>query len=221
MAWFREHFDAGKGFPFKAFLSKKGFMVHLCMTYKFLTPFMKGFHLLTDSWRQNRAKDGWKVQSREWESYLQGAMEREEITEAEYEEMVARDGNEEAPEVLFSDERFSDNLIALESFFEIKPLVLDRVSWLALVVYAFTDASGLGFGDTFLFDDDIEYTIMLQKDPLNGMVTGDQKFKQKLRGLWKEESFLEGSSLLRKFCQQCWGLESISPSMVSKLLHLR
>jgi hypothetical protein len=45
--------------------------------------------------------------------------------------------------------------------------------------------------------------------------------ERKLRGLWKEESFLEGSSLLRKFCQQCWGLESMSPSMVSKLLHLR
>jgi hypothetical protein len=28
-----------------------------------------------------------------------------------------------------------------------------------MVIYAFTDASGLGFGDTFLFDDDIEYTI--------------------------------------------------------------
>jgi hypothetical protein len=28
-----------------------------------------------------------------------------------------------------------------------------------LVIYAFTDASGVGFGDTFLFDKVIEYTI--------------------------------------------------------------
>jgi hypothetical protein len=59
--WFRDHLEAGNGFPFKLFLSKKGFLVHLCMTYKFLTLFMKGFHLLTDSWRPtNRAQDGWK-----------------------------------------------------------------------------------------------------------------------------------------------------------------
>jgi hypothetical protein len=161
--WFRDQLDGGKGFPFKAFLSKKGFMVHLCMTYKFLTPFMKGFHLLTDSWRKNRAKDGWKVQPREWEAYLQSAMEKGEVTEEEYCDMLSQDGDAEAPTTLFSDSvlRFTDDLGALELFFEIEnpPLVSDRVSKLALVIYAFTDASGLGFGDTFLFDEDIEYTI--------------------------------------------------------------
>jgi hypothetical protein len=30
---------------------------------------------------------------------------------------------------------------------------------LALVIYAFTDALGLGFGDTFLFGDEIKYVI--------------------------------------------------------------
>jgi hypothetical protein len=45
--------------------------------------------------------------------------------------------------------------------------------------------------------------------------------ERKLRGLWKDEAFVEGSSLLRKFCQQCGDLGSMSPSMVSRLLHLR
>jgi hypothetical protein len=162
--WVRRHQEAGKGFPFKAFLSKKGFLVHLCMTYKFLTPFMKGFHLLTDSWREKRAKDGWKVKSREWEAYLQTARDTEEISETEYFEMLAQEsGSKEAPSTVYSEEvlRFEDDLTALELFFDLEepPLVSDRVSKLALVVYAFTDASGLGFGDTFLFDDDIEYTI--------------------------------------------------------------
>ena len=49
LRWCKEQADLGKGIPFKPFLSKKGFLVHLCMTYKFLTPFLKGFHLLTDS----------------------------------------------------------------------------------------------------------------------------------------------------------------------------
>jgi hypothetical protein len=133
------------------------------MTYKFLTPFMKGLHLLTDSWRNHRAKDGWKVQPKEWEAYLQAAMEKGEVTEDEYMDMMYQDGMDEAPDTLFSEAVlwFEDDLKALEMFFEIEepPLVSDRVSRLMLVIYAFTDASGLGFGDTFLFDDDIEYTI--------------------------------------------------------------
>jgi hypothetical protein len=56
---------------------------------------------------------------------------------------------------------FPDDLGVLEMFFRIKepPLVSDRVSQLMMVVYTFTDALGLGFGKTFLLDDDIEYTI--------------------------------------------------------------
>jgi hypothetical protein len=161
--WFREFTDAGKGLPFKPFLSKKGFLVHLCMTYKFMTPFMKGFHLLTDSWRKDRAADGWKIQTKEWEPYLQDALLKEEISEEMYFELMARSSEDEPPELLFAEnvERFQDDLAALEQFFEIEeaPLVVDRVSRLVMVVYGFTDASGLGFGDTFLFDDKIEYVI--------------------------------------------------------------
>jgi hypothetical protein len=133
------------------------------MTYRVLTPFMKGLHLLTDSWRKNRAADGWKVQDRDWEAYLQQAVERGELTEDEYISMLFRDEENTAPERLFSSSvlRFADNLETLEQFFEIKapPVVSDSVSRLAFVIYAFTDASGLGFRDTFLFDQGIEYTI--------------------------------------------------------------
>jgi hypothetical protein len=45
--------------------------------------------------------------------------------------------------------------------------------------------------------------------------------ERKLRALWKEESFVEGTSLLRKFLQQCRQLGTMSPGMVSKLLHCR
>jgi hypothetical protein len=74
IAWFWEARDKGKGYTYKQVLSKKGFLVHLCMTFSFLTPFLKGFHLLSDSWRANRGVDGWKVQAREWEPYLQQAL---------------------------------------------------------------------------------------------------------------------------------------------------
>jgi hypothetical protein len=45
--------------------------------------------------------------------------------------------------------------------------------------------------------------------------------ERKLRSLWNDGSYLEGTTLLRQFCKQCWGMGTMSPSMVSKLLHLR
>jgi hypothetical protein len=45
--------------------------------------------------------------------------------------------------------------------------------------------------------------------------------ERKLRGLWDAGAFLEGSSLLRKFCELCWNLDSMSPSLVSRVLYLR
>ena len=42
----------------------------------------------------------------------------------------------------------------------------------------------------------------------------------KVRALWKE-SFVEGTPLLRTFFQQCGQLGTMSPGMVSKLLHCR
>jgi hypothetical protein len=52
--WFCKMYEVGKGYPYKQVLSKKGLLVHLCMTYSFFTPFIKAFHLLSDSWRANR-----------------------------------------------------------------------------------------------------------------------------------------------------------------------
>jgi hypothetical protein len=95
--WFRDTCDAGKGYSYKQVLSKKGFLVHLCMTYSFLTPFVKGFHLLSDSWRANRGADGWKVQAREWEPYLHQALLEGVIEEDTYCEMIAHSSGDEPP----------------------------------------------------------------------------------------------------------------------------
>jgi hypothetical protein len=161
--WFRSTFDAGKGYSYRQVLSKKGFLVHLCMTYSFLTPFMKGFHLLSDSWRAKRGVDGWKVQAREWEPYLQQALLNGEITDDDYFKMMSRTTEGEAPDLVFDSlvTRFHDDLEAMELLLskDSPPIITDRVSRVLLVIYAFTDASGLGFGDTFLMRGNIEYTI--------------------------------------------------------------
>jgi hypothetical protein len=161
--WFREHFEAGKGYSYKQVLSKKGFLVHLCMTYSFLTPCLKGFHLLSDSWRANRVADGWKVQAREWEPYLHQALLDGVLSDDVYGEMMGRSSGDEAPDLVFDTlvTRFPDDLTALELLLakETPPVITDMVSRVLTVIYAFTDASGLGFGDTFLIKGDIEYTI--------------------------------------------------------------
>jgi hypothetical protein len=161
--WFRERYTEGKGYSYKQVLSKKGFLVHLCMTYAFLTPFLKGFHLLSDSWRSNRGVDGWKVQAKEWEPYLHQSLQDGSLSEEAYLELISRSSDDEAPILVFDTlvERFKDDLSALERLLskEDPPIITDRVSRILTVIYAFTDASGLGFGDTFLIEGDIEYTI--------------------------------------------------------------
>jgi len=47
-------------------------------TYKNINPNLKGYHLIIDSWRQNRKEDGWKMSRREWYSYLESVEDEDE-----------------------------------------------------------------------------------------------------------------------------------------------
>ena len=55
---------------FKQLESKRGFLIHLAMTYRCINPFLKGFHLTLDSWRPNQKENGWKMTPAEWTLYL-------------------------------------------------------------------------------------------------------------------------------------------------------
>jgi hypothetical protein len=85
------------------------------------------------------------------------------LEEDTYCEMIARSSGDEPPSLVFDAlvTRFRDDLVALERLLdkETPPIITDRVTRILAVIYAFTDASGLGFGDTFLMNGDIEYTI--------------------------------------------------------------
>ena len=39
----------------------RGFLIHLAMIFPDLTPYLKGFHLTLDSWRDGRNLEGWKI----------------------------------------------------------------------------------------------------------------------------------------------------------------
>lgn len=38
-----------------------GFLMYICMTYKAMAPYMKGFYLTLYGWRSDRGEDGWKL----------------------------------------------------------------------------------------------------------------------------------------------------------------
>ena len=45
----------------KELLSDRGFLVYVSKTYPAMIPYLKGFHLTIEMWRDNRDQDGWKV----------------------------------------------------------------------------------------------------------------------------------------------------------------
>ena len=49
---------------------KVGFLVHLAMTYPLMFPFLKGFYLTMNSWRNQRDQSGWKMSRRAYEAFL-------------------------------------------------------------------------------------------------------------------------------------------------------
>jgi hypothetical protein len=139
-------------------------------------------------------------------------MEKGGVTEEEYLKMISREGNEEAPTTLFSNSvlYFSDNLVALELFFETEdpPLVSDQVSKLALVIYTFTEASDLGFGDTFLFDKEIEYTIDTWGIDEEGESSNYKELQNTVDAI---EPHAEEGTLLESmlfFCMDNWTVEN-------------
>jgi hypothetical protein len=82
------------------------------------------------------------------------------LSEDAYCEMMSRSSEDEPPQLVFDTlaTRFKGDLAALELLFSkgTPPVITDRVSRVLTIIYAFTDASGLGFGDTFLIKGDIE-----------------------------------------------------------------
>ena len=55
---------------FKEMEKRRGFLVHLMMTFKFITPFLKGWHLTLDSWRPCRDREGYKMNYIQWRDLM-------------------------------------------------------------------------------------------------------------------------------------------------------
>jgi len=118
--------------------SYRGSLVYLQRTYPAITPYVKGFHLSIDGWRENRDAEGWKIPDKR----------------------VPVEVNLTPPSFVSSVPRLSLDVAALLRLFKAAepPVRWVRGNQITEVVYSFGDASGSGYGRTFGDHEQVGYT---------------------------------------------------------------
>eukprot|EP00980_Cylindrotheca_fusiformis_P006302 scaffold1352_cov144-Cylindrotheca_fusiformis.AAC.8 len=144
----------------------------MAATFKAMTPYLKGIHLTLDSWRVNRRSDGWKMSPKEWAGFLAG------IEDQDLREQVADLGNAGHPPFVHPVERLEGDIETLRSFFKeetptrvcVRPSRFVQRTRHPVLECLFTnyslgfgDASGNGFGGTFLSTAGLSYQIGVWK----------------------------------------------------------
>jgi len=128
---------------YKPLEQKRGFFIHLMRTYPCITPFLKGMHMTLDSWRGGRTPEGWKrgeVGDLDWEDCNDMGVQNDARSPPEYVEVVPR---------LISDIASLTHIMQAEC----PPRRLVRSLRIAVAIYGFGDASGAGFGSSFVTPD--------------------------------------------------------------------
>jgi hypothetical protein len=136
---------------------QRGFLVHLSMTFSSLVPFLKGIHLMLDSWQSGRKDDGWKMTPKEWRLWTLHQADGEEDQE-ELAYLIAHKG---APKTVRPVPRLAGDMRALMLLLSGKepPVVTLRAKFIYMVKYGFGDALGKGFGATFALKTGVSYQI--------------------------------------------------------------
>ena len=130
---------------FKSLEKDRGFMVHLAGTYPCIKPRLKGFHHSLDGWRGSRDNDGWKMRERKWEFVMD-----EGRRNAEHQHFA--DAQPSHGGSVRAVNRMRKDVLALGNLFKDiePPLRLVRGKKIYIVKYGFGDASGTGFGASWL-----------------------------------------------------------------------
>ena len=139
-----------KGEPqldFKTLEQGRGFLIHLAGTYPFIKPRMKDIHLTLDSWREGRDEEGWKINDRALSSLMEEGRRKGDTTLLEYKVNL-----KEHQGKVVAVKRLRHDLLALGNFFKRiePPLRLVRGKRILLAKYGFGDASGSGFGSSWI-----------------------------------------------------------------------
>ena len=152
IAWLLEHFKSPSHLPhfnLKEVERKVGFLVHLAMTYPLMFPFLRSLYLTMNSWRPDRDKNsGWKLSRRAYSAFLEAG--RKEGKENDASEVNKSEKG--SPELVGAVTGLYDHLKSLETLFdgEEPTLRLIRGASMWEVCYVFGDASGEGFGASWL-----------------------------------------------------------------------
>ena len=137
-----------------------GFLNHLAMTFEDLSPFLKGFYLTLNSWRDKRDDQDWKMTDKAWVQMLIAKLENQDISEREFDVALERE-DASAPKAVTASLRLADDVKALSSMFGGKdpPVVRLRSKSIVTVVCGFGDASGTGLGATFTCGSGLSFRV--------------------------------------------------------------
>ena len=136
-----------------------GFLVHLSRTFPGMAPYLKGFYNTMNSWRMGRDEDGWKFSMSEWKTFL-GMDESMRGADVDEERKKAVKGKQGAqPKLVSAVPRLLKDVKALAAMFEGDELAvrLVRGKSTRTARFGFGDASGAGFGISWLVDGAIKY----------------------------------------------------------------
>ena len=156
-----EQFLESKSLDRKELERITGFLNHLAMTFEDITPFLKGFYLTLNSWRDKRNDDGWKVPDNTWLRLVMNRHDRGLMSDIELDQALDPSDAASAPKMVQVCTRFPTDLSTLSRFFDLPdlPAVSIRTKNIITVVYGFGDASGSGLGATFTNGTGFSYRV--------------------------------------------------------------
>ena len=129
-----------------------GFLNHLSMTFETMVPFLKGFYLTLNSWREGRDENDWKMSPKRWKVILFAKAANGTVSDEEVDVELDRHNDVKgAPKLVRASPGFKGDVEALGFMMgrTSVPKVSIRSKTVVTIVYGFGDASGSGLGATF------------------------------------------------------------------------
>ena len=158
-----DKFSMGSDLPwleYKALESDIGFLIHLSMSYPIIKPFLRGFYLSLNSWREGRDRYGWKLSDKAYKIFLQLGRRCEGSDEQMLDmDVASTEEDAAAPHHVRAQPLMKEHIpIIVEMFLPKDPVLrLVRGSAILEALYIFGDASGLGFGSSWLSGAEVKY----------------------------------------------------------------
>ena len=165
-----------KGNDYRPWLDRRsleketGFLNHLSMTFETMVPFLKGFYLSLNSWREGRDENDWKVTPKRWKALLFARAADGVLTDEQLNHELDRHDPIDAPKLVRASPSLKGDLEALSFMVgsDLAPEVSIRSRKVLTIVYGFGDASGSGLGATFTCGSGFNFRIGIwgsEEDP--------------------------------------------------------